>query len=84
VAGLRDGRLHDGRHTAATILLVLGVSERAAMGVMGWASTSMAARYQHVTDPIRQDIAKRVDGLLWGAAPDDEDGANGALVIVSA
>jgi hypothetical protein len=35
------------------------------MGVMGWSSTGMAARYQHVTDPIRRDIAKRVGGLIW-------------------
>jgi integrase len=28
----------------------------------------MAARYQHVTDPIRADIAKRVGGLIWKAA----------------
>lgn len=64
-AGLRDGRLHDARHTAATVLLILQVHERAAMGVMGWATTSMAARYQHMTDPIRADIAKRVGGLIW-------------------
>jgi integrase len=69
-AGLRDGRLHDARHTAATVLLLLGVAERAAMGIMGWASTSMAARYQHLTDPIRQDIAKRVGGLIW-KVPDE-------------
>ncbi|GAA1092141.1 site-specific integrase [Kitasatospora arboriphila] len=64
-AGLRDARLHDARHTAATVLLLLGVSERAVMGVMGWSSTAMAARYQHMVDPIRRDIAKRVGGLLW-------------------
>ncbi|GID97432.1 hypothetical protein Adi01nite_68440 [Amorphoplanes digitatis] len=67
-AGLRDGRLHDARHTAATVLLILQVHERAAMGVMGWATTSMAARYQHMTDPIRADIAKRVGGLIWKPA----------------
>ena len=33
--GVRDGRLHDARHTAATVLLVLGVPERAVMGIMG-------------------------------------------------
>jgi integrase len=38
------------------------------MGVMGWATTGMAARYQHMTDPIRADIAKRVGGLIWKAA----------------
>jgi integrase len=65
LAGLRDGRLHDARHTAATVLLLLGVNERAVMGIMGWSSTSMAARYQHVTAEIRRDIAKQVDGLIW-------------------
>jgi len=30
------------------------------MGVTGRSSTAMAARYQHLTDPTRQDIAKRV------------------------
>jgi integrase len=64
-AGVRDGRLHDARHTAATVLMLLGVQERAAMDVMGWATTGMAARYQHVTDPVRADIAKRVGGLIW-------------------
>jgi integrase len=64
-AGVRETRLHDARHTAATVLLALEVPERTVMGVMGWSSTSMAARYQHVTDPIRHEVASRVDGLLW-------------------
>jgi integrase len=64
-AGLREGRLHDARHTAATVLLALKIQERAVMGIMGWSSSKMAARYQHVTDPIRKDIAKRVGGVIW-------------------
>ncbi|MGL5824942.1 MAG: tyrosine-type recombinase/integrase [Nocardioides sp.] len=64
-ADVRDARLHDARHTAATVLLVLGVPERTVMSLMGWSSTSMAARYQHVTDPIRRDVAQRIGGLLW-------------------
>jgi integrase len=72
-AGVRDGRLHDARHTAATVLLVLGVPERAVMGVMGWSSTAMAARYQHVTDPIRRDVARRVGGLLWSEPTGNDD-----------
>ncbi|HEY0694136.1 MAG TPA: tyrosine-type recombinase/integrase [Kribbella sp.] len=87
-AGVRESRLHDARHTAATMLLALGVPERAAMAIMGWSSTAMAARYQHMTDPIRQDIAKRVGGLLWAVpvvAPDaldsdDDEGSAGDLV----
>jgi integrase len=42
-AGLRDGRLHDARHTAATMLLSSSVPERAVMGLMCWSSTGMAA-----------------------------------------
>lgn len=64
-AGVRHVRLHDARHTAATVLLVLGVPERTVMSIMGWSSTSMAARYQHVTDPIRREVADRVGGLLF-------------------
>ena len=74
-AGVPDGRLHDARHTAATVLLVLGVPERTVMSVMGWSSTAMAARYQHVTDPIRRDVADRIGGLLW-ADPRDVIDAN--------
>ncbi len=69
-AGVRDARLHDARHTAATVLLVLGVAQRAVMGLMGWADGSMAARYQHITDRVRRDVANLVDGLLWS---DDQD-----------
>lgn len=86
-AKVREMRLHDARHTAATMLLALGVPERAAMGIMGWSSTAMAARYQHMTDPIRRDIAKRVGGLLWAPGaeadrPEDDgsdDGEGGVL-----
>ncbi len=77
-AGVPDRRLHDARHTAATVLLILGVPERAVMGIMGWSSTAMAARYQHITDPIRADIARRVDGLLWQRDDGDADRASGA------
>jgi integrase len=64
-AGLRDGRLHDARHTAATVLLVLEVAERAVMGIMGWSDSGMTKRYQHLTAQVRRDVATRVGGLLW-------------------
>jgi integrase len=70
-AGVRDGRLHDARHSAATVLLVLGVPERTVMSIMGWSTTAMAARYQHVTDPIRRAVAERLDGILWGTEDGD-------------
>lgn len=66
-AGLRDVRLHNARHTAATVLLILGVPTPTAMALMGWSSAAMAKRYQHLIDTIRRDVAKQVGGLLWDA-----------------
>jgi hypothetical protein len=67
------------------VLLLLGVAERAVMGLMGWSNSAMAARYQHLTVPVRRDIAKQVGGLLWDVQPtaetsdgeDDEGGTAG-------
>lgn len=64
-AGVPERRLHDARHTAATVLLLLGVPERTVMSVMGWASTAIAARYQHVVAAARRDVAVRVGDLIW-------------------
>ena len=44
-AGVRDARLHDARHTAATVLLLLGVPERAAWS--SWAGRT--ARWRSAT-----------------------------------
>ena len=57
------------------MLLLLGVPERAVMGVMGWSNTAMAARYQHLTSAIQRDIANRVGGLIWQVndGPADND-----------
>ena len=72
-AGVRDGRLHDARHTAATVLLLLGVHERTIMGVLGWSTTAMASRYTHLTAPIRSDLANRLDGFLWSDRDTDAE-----------
>jgi integrase len=65
-AGVRDARLHDARHTAATMLLVLNVPTRAVMDIMGWSQVSMAGRYQHVLNEMLRDVADRLGGLFWG------------------
>ncbi|MYT30643.1 site-specific integrase [Streptomyces sp. MspMP-M5] len=83
-ANVRDGRLHDARHTAATVLLILGVPERAVMGLMGWSTTAMAARYQHMVDAVRADVARQVDGLIWKTEtdrPDDDDGGAAGVLV---
>ncbi|MEV7471396.1 site-specific integrase [Streptomyces kronopolitis] len=68
-AQVRDGRLHDARHTAATVLLILGVPEAIVDRIMGWEpgkSARMRRRYQHLTGPVLQQTAAKVGGLLWG------------------
>ncbi|MFG2901498.1 tyrosine-type recombinase/integrase [Streptomyces zaomyceticus] len=68
-AGVRDARLHDARHTAATVLLILGVSDAVVDAVMGWEpgkSARMRRRYQHLTSRVLRDTADKVGGLLWG------------------
>ena len=70
-AGLREARLHDARQTAATVLLALRQPTPTAMSLMGWSSESMAARYQHVTDAMRTEVASQVRDMIWqpGSGP---------------
>jgi integrase len=81
-AGLPERRLHDARHTAATVLAILAVPTPTAMAIMGWSSAEMAARYQHVLDSIRKGVADQVGGLLWdapGREPiEDHEGGDGS------
>ncbi|WP_030892474.1 tyrosine-type recombinase/integrase [Streptomyces sp. NRRL S-1868] len=69
-AGVRDGRLHDARHTAATILMLLGVPDRVIDQVMGWepgTSARMRARYLHVPDAMLKDVARKIAEAIWGS-----------------
>jgi integrase len=72
-SGLRAGRLHDARHTAGTLLLILGVPDTVVDAIMGWEpgqSARMRRRYQHLTDRVLRDTADKVGGLLWGQSAD--------------
>lgn len=51
-AGVRDGRLHDARYTAATALLLLGVPDVVGDASMGW-EPGGAARMRAVDEPQR-------------------------------
>ncbi|MFF2201164.1 tyrosine-type recombinase/integrase [Streptomyces sp. NPDC058145] len=70
-AGVRDGRLHDARHTAATVLLVLGVPDVIVDAIMGWepgGAARMRARYMHVTGLMLRKVADQVGEKLWGSS----------------
>lgn len=66
-AEVRESRLHDARHTAASFLLLQGVDPRVVMDLMGWSTVTMLRRYQHVVDSLRRDAANRVGDLLYGS-----------------
>ncbi len=73
-AGVRDGRLHDARHTAGTVLLLLGVPDVVVDAIMGWepgGAARMRARYMHVTGPMLKKVADQVGTALWGAPDPD-------------
>ncbi|WMI32978.1 tyrosine integrase [Arthrobacter phage PeggyLeg03] len=73
-AGVPPVRVHDARHTAATLLLLMGVDGRVVMDMMGWSTASMLKRYQHVLDEMKVKAAKSVGDALWSepAAPEPE------------
>ncbi|GAA0509691.1 site-specific integrase [Saccharopolyspora thermophila] len=76
-ANVRDARLHDARHTAATMLLVLQVPLPAVMEIMGWSEASMAKRYMHVPHELVTAIADQVSGMMW-PEPEPGDGRDTA------
>ncbi|MGH3494187.1 MAG: tyrosine-type recombinase/integrase, partial [Sciscionella sp.] len=66
-AGVRRARLHDARHTAATLLLNAGLDENTVMDVFGWSSSVLLRRYQHVTDPAKRAVADAMARALPAA-----------------
>jgi integrase len=70
-ANVRSARLHDARHTAATMLLVLKVPLPAVMEIMGWTDAGMAKRYMHVPNELAVSIGQQVGDLLWSTGGRD-------------
>lgn len=65
-AGVRDIRVHDGRHTAATLLLSEGVHPRVVMEVLGHAQMRTTTdTYSHVMPALGRDAAERMGRALW-------------------
>jgi site-specific recombinase XerD len=64
-AGHRDARLHDARHTAATLLLEQGVDIRVVQEILGHSSLAVTKRYAHVTSKLAEDAADKMGKALW-------------------
>lgn len=65
-AGVSHRRVHDARHTAATLALLQGVPRERVMMMFGWSSMAMADRYQHYVDPVAKQVAASMDDALYG------------------
>ncbi|MFI6458275.1 tyrosine-type recombinase/integrase [Streptosporangium amethystogenes] len=65
-AGVRDIRVHDARHTAATLLIEQGVNIRVVQEVLGHTRVTTTERYAHVSTPLMRDAGERLASALWG------------------
>ncbi len=80
-AEVRDARLHDARHTAATLLLQQGVPARVAMQVLGHSQISLTlGTYSHVVPALARKATARMETARWGEAQQgpEEDGVKTA------
>ncbi len=61
-------RLHDLRHTWATLALLEGVHPKVVQERLGHSSIAITLDlYSHVTDPMKSDAAEQVAGLIFGS-----------------
>ncbi|BFU47418.1 hypothetical protein KRMM14A1004_56550 [Krasilnikovia sp. MM14-A1004] len=66
-AGLRQVRIHDLRHTAASVLIAQGVPARVVMEILGHSQISVTLNtYGHVAPEVSREAADRVNAALWG------------------
>lgn len=65
-AGLEAKRVHDGRHTAGTLLTENGVGLRVVMELLGHSELRVTQRYTHVGSPLAEDAAAKMGAALWG------------------
>ena len=73
-AGLPPVRLHDLRHTAASLLLAQHVPARVVMEILGHSQIALTMNtYSHVAPEVSREAADRMARALWH----DEDQADG-------
>ena len=74
-AGIQDCRLHDLRHTYASILAGAGMSLPIIGALLGHTQTQTTARYAHLLDDPLRAATERVGALIGGAGdkPAEED-----------
>ncbi|MDQ3503115.1 MAG: tyrosine-type recombinase/integrase [Actinomycetota bacterium] len=65
-AEVPEVRLHDGRHTAATLLLSSGAHPRVVMELLGHSQMRTTTdTYSHVMPALAREAAERMGDALW-------------------
>jgi integrase len=76
-AGVAPAKLKDARHTAATILLMMGVDVKVVQELLGHATPDFTRRvYQHVVPELAARGAKATELALWGKRDEPKDAAD--------
>jgi len=67
LAEVRIIRLHDARHTAATLLLSGGIHPRVVMELLGHSQMRTTTDvYSHVMPALAREAADKLSTTLWG------------------
>lgn len=65
-AGVRAGRVHDARHTCASLLVEQGVHLRVVQEILGHAHIRTTEQYAHVDSPLAADATAQLAEVLYG------------------
>lgn len=65
-AGLRAARLHDLRHSAATLMLEADTDLQTAGQILGHGSITQTSQYTHILADRKRAAAARIETLVWG------------------
>ncbi len=74
-AKVPPARLHDARHTVATLMLTQGVAARVVMELLGHSQIT-AALGAYVAPELARETADRMGQTLWGASNESTDATN--------
>jgi len=73
-AGLPRLRVHDLRHSAATLLLEAGTHPKIVQDLLGHSTIAMTLDlYSHVTPRLQEEVTARMQEMLFDTDPDDSE-----------
>ena len=84
-AGLPDIHFHDLRHSAATILLCMGINIKVIQELLGHSDISVTLRtYSHLLPSMQQEVVDTWDGVFQKEkSSEEEDDEGGGLVAAA-